>query len=196
VRFNLLEIPSDGYVTGGAHLCAFYRTRQALYELCTSFIWAGLQDHEHCMWITTGMLEAEALASLREVVSNPEQYVRSGQLQIIPHTEWYLRGGRFDPHTIQKGWKAKATRAKKAGFKGTRVTADLAWLDSPTDWDEFGAYEREVHASLLEKQIIALCAYSTERISVARMCTTLQCHTHAVREREGHGWTIAQVQSA
>ena len=194
VRFKPVEIPSDGYVTGGAHLCAFYRTRRALYELCTSFISAGLQGHEHCMWITAGMLKAEALASLGEVVSDPQQYVRSGQLEIIPHTQWYLPGGRFDAHTIQKRWKANATRAKKAGFKGTRVTADLAWLDSPTDWDQFGAYEQEVHASLLEKQIIALCAYSTAQISVERMCTTLQCHTHSIRERERQGWTIAQVQ--
>jgi hypothetical protein len=146
------------------------------------------------MWITAGIREAEALASLGEVMSDPQQYVRSGQLEIIPHTRWYLRGGRFDSHSIQKRWKVKATRAKGAGFKGTRVSADLAWLDSPTDWDEFAAYEREVHASLLEKQIIALCAYSTEQISVERMCTTLLCHTHSIREREGQGWTIAQVQ--
>ena len=146
------------------------------------------------MWITAGMREAEALASLGNVVSDPQQYVRSGQLEIIPHTQWYLRGGTFDRHTIQKRWKGKATRARQAGYKGTRVTADLAWLDSATDWDEFGVYEQDVNASLLEKQIIALCAYSTEQISVERMCATLQCHTHSIREREGHGWAIAQVQ--
>jgi hypothetical protein len=181
-------------VTGGAHLYAFYRMRRELNQLYTSFIRAGLQGHEHCMWITAGLLDAEALASLGKMVSDPQQYVRSGQLEIIPHTQWYLRGGTFDRHSIQKRWKAKATRAKKAGFTGTRVTADLAWLDSPTDWDQFGTYEQEVHASLLEKQIIALRAYSTEQISVERMCTTLQCHTHFFREREGQGWTMAQVQ--
>jgi len=118
-------------VTGGARLCAFYRTRRALNELCTSFIWVGLHGHEHCMWITAGMLEAEGSALLGEVVSDPQQYMRSGQLEIIPHTQWYLRGGTFDRHTIQKRWKAKAARATKAGFKGTPVTADQPiWLGS------------------------------------------------------------------
>jgi hypothetical protein len=53
---------------------------------------------------------------------------------------------------------------------------------------------REVHASLLEKQIIALCAYPTTQISVERMYMMLQCHTHSIREQERQGWTIAQVQ--
>ena len=61
VRFKPLEVPSGEYVTGGAHLCAFYRMRRALYDLCTSFVWAGLQGHEHCMWITAGLREARLL---------------------------------------------------------------------------------------------------------------------------------------
>jgi MEDS: MEthanogen/methylotroph, DcmR Sensory domain len=194
VQFKPLGITGGGHVAGGAHLCAFYHMRRELYQLCTSFIRAGLQSHEHCMWITAGPLETQAFASLGDVVSDSHQYVRSGQLEIIPHTQWYLRDGKFDRHTVQERWKAHAKRAEEAGFEGTRVTADLAWLHSPEDWDRFSAYEQEVNASLRERQIIALCAYSTAQISVERMCTMLQCHTHSVRAREGQGWTIAQVQ--
>ena len=194
MRVKPLGITGGG-VTSGAHLCAFYRTRQDFYQLCTSFIQAGLQGHEYCMWITAGrMLEAAALASLGNVVSDPQQYVLSGQLEIVPHSQWYLQDRTFDRHIVIERWKATEKRTEQAGYQGMRVVADLAWLHAPTDWDQFSIYEQEVNASLRERHIIGLCAYSTAQMSVERMCTMLQCHTHSVREREGQGWTVAQVQ--
>ena len=66
----------------GSHLCAFYRSGGDLQTLAgASFIEAGLEDHEGCLWILSVWLSAwDATTALQRPIPQIHDYMRTGQL--------------------------------------------------------------------------------------------------------------------
>jgi hypothetical protein len=94
-----------GDVSWGTHVCQFYQTKKDLIDILVPYFKAGLESNEFCMWIvseTPGKKEAEE--DLAKSVSDLENYIKSGQMEIISHSEWYLKVGTFDPQRAIKGW--------------------------------------------------------------------------------------------
>lgn len=58
-------VKGAGTIPWGEHLCFFYNGKQEGLNLVTSFVAAGLQDNEFCMWITGGLVtERDAIQAL------------------------------------------------------------------------------------------------------------------------------------
>src|SRR5512134_3095420 len=110
-----------GSATWGTHFCQFYQTRKDLEQVLVPYFKAGLKHHEFCMWVTSPDLTTQqAEAALRKALPKFESYVQKGQLEILPHTEWYLKDGYFDLHRVLNGWVEKLQNALERGFEGLR----------------------------------------------------------------------------
>jgi DcmR-like sensory protein len=79
-----------------------------------------------------------------------------GQIEIWDYHDWYLRGGHFDADRVFGQWVEREDRALDFGYKGLRITGDVAWLEKG-DWPDFMAYEAEVNRVLRQHRMIALC---------------------------------------
>ncbi|HEX2972338.1 MAG TPA: MEDS domain-containing protein, partial [Tepidisphaeraceae bacterium] len=78
-----------GDLQWGAHFCHLYETRDDLIETLVPFFAAGLVNNEQCLWVTSEPLGApEASAALAERVPNLQDYLDSGQILIVDHSEW------------------------------------------------------------------------------------------------------------
>lgn len=90
-----------GDMPWGTHFCLFYETKDDLLDILTPYFKAGLENHECCLWVASLPAEVEgARQALREGVPDFERYLTEGQIEIIPHTDWYLAGGDFDSHRV------------------------------------------------------------------------------------------------
>jgi len=170
-----------GDIPWGAHLCAFYRDRLELQHLCASFLAAGLEQGQYCLWITgLPVEEQQAVKALTEAMPTAQQYLDRKQIEIVPYTEWYVRDGRFDRHAVIRRWEEKAIVAAQEGYEGIRITGNPAWLHTEAQWLEFGVYEREVDLALRRQRIIALCTYPKQQCDLDQMGRVMRNHSHAI----------------
>ena len=99
IRETAINVLGD--VPWGTHFCLFYKTKEDLFDILVPYFKAGLRNNELCMWVTSEPLSTKgADEALRKAVPDFNQYLEKRQIQIIPHEEWYLKGGTFE---LQRG---------------------------------------------------------------------------------------------
>ncbi len=180
-----------GGVPWGTHLCMFYLTRADLLELLVPYFRAGLENNEFCMWVTSEPLSVEdADQALRQAVGDYDKKKASGQIEIVPYTDWYLKDGYFDLHRVFAGWIAKLENALKQGFDGLRTTGNTAWLES-ADWTGFTEYEEELDKIIGDYRMMAVCTYSLDKCGASEVIDVVKNHEYAIIEREG-AWELIE----
>ena len=180
-----------GNVPWGTHICQFYETKEDLIDILVPYFKAGLENNEFCMWVTSDPLnEEEAKNAMRKAVPNIDKYFKKGQIEILPHTEWYLKGGVFDFDMVLNGWINKLNRALAKGYDGMRVTGNIAWLEKK-GWNEFADYEEKVNSEIGGYQIIAVCSYGLKKCDAFDLIDVVCNHRSALIARGGK-WEIIE----
>jgi len=180
-----------GQVPWGTHFCQFYQTKQDLLDTLVPYFKAGLENNEFCMWITAEPLSAqEAHQAMRRAVPDFADRLKKGQIEILPHTEWYLMDGKFDQQRVLDGWVTKLNAGLAAGFAGLRLTVNTFWLEKP-DWKSFTDYEAAVNDVIGRYQMLALCTYSLDKCGAAEVMDVIRNHEFALIFREGK-WEIIE----
>jgi PAS domain S-box-containing protein len=146
---------------------------------------AGLEHDEHCVWVTSPPLDTnEAWAALARAVPELAEYRKRGRVEVLPHTEWYLRGGRFDQERVLEGWIQKLESARARGCAGLRASGNTSWLQK-SDWQSFTDYEAAIATALHHRRMLVLCTYATERCGAAELVDVIRNHEFALIKRDG-----------
>jgi PAS domain S-box-containing protein len=178
-------IEALGQMAWGTHFCLFYNTREDLLDILVPYFKVGLRGHEFCLYVASeSVIAEEAARALREAVPDFEHYLSEGHIEIISHTDWYLKGGRFDPLEVGQGWLDKLEQALEKGYAGMRIAANISWLEQQ-DWDRFAEYEGKFDHDFHQLQIIALCAYDLNRYSASNVLDLIHHHQFTLARRDG-----------
>jgi PAS domain S-box-containing protein len=180
-----------GKVPWGIHFCQFYQSKKDLLDILVPYFKTGLQSNEFCMWICSEPLGVEdAKQALKKAVPDLGRYMRKGQIEFLPHTEWYLQKGRFSSKRVLKGWRSKLDEALAKGFDGLRLTGNTFWLEKK-DWQRFAGYEEEVNNVVSHHRMIALCTYSLDRCGVQEVIDVINNHQSTLIRRSDQ-WTLVE----
>lgn len=172
----------------GSHLCTFYRSARELQRLVSSYVRAGLEDQECCVWVLPPSLSpAEAMMALQRDIPQIDEYLQTGQMEFLPCHEWYLPNGTIEIDRLLAAWQRKVDQAA-VRFAGLRVTGDTSWLRSKVERDQFLAYEQAVRDAAADINLIALCTYPAAAWTVEDMLTVMQSH-QSVLLPGSTGWT-------
>jgi PAS domain S-box-containing protein len=175
----------------GTHLCQFYQTKEDLIDILVPYFKAGLESNEFCMWVTSEPLgEKEAKEAIRRAVPDFGRYLKRGQIEVIPHTEWYLKDGVFDLQRVLNGWIDKLNRALSKGYEGLRLTGNTAWLEK-RDWRNFTQYEEEINNVIGKYRMLAICTYFLDRCGASEIIDVVSNHQFAVI-RKGGKWQLIE----
>ena len=160
----------------GSHLCTFYRSARELQQLVSSYIYAGLEDQECCVWVLPPSLTpSDAVMELQRDIPHLDQYLKRGQLELIPCYQWYLSSGTIEVDKLLAAWQSKVNQAADR-FAGLRVTGDTSWLQSKEQRDQFLAYEQAVRDAATDINLIALCTYPSAAWTADDMLAVMQSH--------------------
>ena len=180
-----------GSVPWGTHFCQFYRTKQDLIDILVPYFKAGLENNEFCMWITSEpLLVAEAKKAMTSAVPGFRQYLRKGQIEIIPYDEWYLLEGKFDDDRVLKGWVDKLEQALAKGYSGLRLTGNTFWLER-NHWQAFTEYEAKVNDVIRRYPMLAICTYCLDKCDGNAVINVVKNHQFALVKQEGK-WDIIE----
>lgn len=193
MRHDLINTGIDviGPVPWGAHFCQFYRDKDDLLDVLIPYFKAGLENNEFCMWITSPPLgAAEARRAMGRAMPDFPGRLARGQIEILPHTRWYLKGGSFDRQRVLDGWVDKLKAAQAAGYAGLRLSGNTFWLEKE-DWKSFTDYEAAINEVIGNYRMLAMCTYSLGRCGAAEIMDVVRNHEFALIRREG-GWEVIE----
>ena len=180
-----------GSVPWGTHFCQFYKTKQDLIDILVPYFKAGLESNEFCMWVTSEpLMVPEAKEAMREAVRGFDEYLRQGQMEIIPYNEWYLLEGTFDDDRVLEGWVSKLEQALARGYSGLRLTGNTFWLER-NHWRAFTEYEAKINNIIGKYRMMAACTYSLDRCDGSAVIDVVKNHQFALIKREGK-WDIIE----
>ncbi len=182
-----------GGIPWGTHFCQFYKTKQDLIDILVPYFKAGLESNEFCMWVTSEpLMVAEAEEAMREAVVNFDEYLRQGQIEIIPYNdnEGYLLGGTFDDDRVLKGWVSKLEQALARGYSGLRLTGNMFWLER-NHWHAFSEYEAKVNDVIGKYKMLAICTYCLDKCDAGAVIDVIKNHQFALVKQEGK-WDIIE----
>lgn len=180
-----------GEVPWGTHFCQFYETSQDLIEILVPYFKEGLASKEFCMWVTSEPLQVDqAMAALRAAVPNLDEYINSGQIEILDYSQWYTRSGKFSADEVLQGWVDKLKAAQERGYEGLRLTGNTFWLEK-ADWDDFTRYEETVNNVIGQYPMLAICTYSLQKCNAIELLDVVANHQFTLIKRSGI-WKVVE----
>jgi DNA-binding CsgD family transcriptional regulator len=181
-----------GDMPWGSHICLFYETKADLLDANAVYIKAGLDSNEYCVWaISEPITEDEAWAVLRRDIPDLDNRAASGQFEILPGYDWYLKGDEFDSKKITNGWHEKLQFALDKGFEGLRISGNAFWIER-NRWNEFREYEQELDESLEDRPMLVLCTYSLSASRAVDVLDVARAHQFTVARRRGQ-WEFSET---
>jgi DNA-binding CsgD family transcriptional regulator len=192
IGLNLRQtgIPLLDPLPWGAHICLFYETPQDLIEANMGFFRAGLAGNELCLWILPEALDREAaIAALREKVTDLDDRLASGAVELVPDRLWYHRSEPFDLGKALDELRAKLDAALARGFQGMRASANAFWMEGNL-WPTFRAYEEQLTDSLSGTAMMILCTYKLSEAWAVDISNIARVHQFSIFLREGRWETL------
>lgn len=175
-----------GNIPWGSHFCQFYKTKKDLLNVLIPYFKTGLENNEFCVWVTSDFLTTEqAFDALEREVPYFSEYMKKGQMEIFPYTDWYLKGGSFDLQRTLNMWLEKHNNALSKGFSGVRVSGNPYWIDNKKDWDDFTEYEAAINTVIGDTKLLVLCTYSLMKCGVVEILDVIKNHEFALAMNHG-----------
>ena len=181
-----------GDMPWGTHFCLFYETSADLLETLVSYVKAGLESQEFCLWVVAEPLGVEeATRALQQAVPDLDRRFSDHSIEIVAARDWYLQDGKFDLNRVIGGWNEKLARASARGYAGVRVTGDTAWLEKK-DWTDFCEYEESLNQAVANQRLAVLCTYPLAACGAAEILDVVRTHQFAVTKRRG-SWDVIET---
>jgi anti-anti-sigma regulatory factor len=117
---------SVGQLLPGDHAWFAYASREEQEHVVGAFLRDGLMAADKVIYVTDSHpRELPGLRAHRDL--DPDRYLRTGQLAVLPRAKACLTAGVFDPGRMVASLEDVLARADRDRFRGVRVTADMTW---------------------------------------------------------------------
>lgn len=168
----LLDLP------WGSHVCQFYSDKDELVRMLVPYFRQGLERNEACVWLVGDLSVQEAQAALAATVPNLDDFLRSGQMQILHYTDLYTdaQGEVKPPDQLSTEFASLESLITDKGFEGVRASGSVAWVKDPKSMARFMEYETSVNLAIQNARMTAVCTYPAEATALCQ-CREL-IHNH------------------
>ncbi len=146
------------------HAILVYGTLNAKHKTLFRYLDIGLKKGEATRYVCS----EESCDDIREAMNQQGidvgRYESTGALGIIDYTDLYIRNGRFSLEDVMTSWDKIYRETASGGFKGLRVTGEMACFLKHSLVNELISYERALHTTL-ETPMMAICAYNANALA-------------------------------
>jgi two-component system sensor kinase FixL len=126
---------------------------------------------------------------LKRVVDNLDDYIESGQIEILDYSQWYTKSGMFEADKVLQGWLQKHDQAIEKGFDGFRFAGNTSWLKK-SDWKNFLDYEAMVESVIRKYRMLAICTYSLDKCKASEIIDVVCAHQIAIIKKQDRWQSI------
>jgi len=146
------------------HVIMFYSKPEDKREVLFTYLKAGLDHGEAAAYVAAQESPDEIIDSMRSFGVNVDRFQKSGALRVLSYKDFYFKGGKFSIQETMKLWKTLLDEVAAKGFKGLRVTGEMACFFEKKMVKELLEYENALHR-VLELPLTAICAYDADSVA-------------------------------
>ena len=168
---------AGGTLGAQRHICAFFNSIDEEHRVLRSFIRDGIDRGEKGFHVIDPDLQNEHLKRLADAGINVERAIGTGQLEVRPWQEAYLRGHRFDQDAMLALIEEVLQSSAAAGYPLTRLLGHMEWalLDQP-GVDDLVEYETRLNYVLPKYDDPVICAYDLTKFGSSVTVDILRTH--------------------
>src|SRR5262245_4705649 len=163
------------------HISAFFTNVDEEHQVLRSFIRDGLDRGERALLIVDPGLRDDHLKRLSKAGIDVERALGTGQLEVRPWQNAYLRGGHFEQDSMLELLDELLQSNAAAGYPATRILAHMEWalLDKPGVADLL-EYETRANYVLVNYPDPVICAYDLSRFRASVAIEVMRTHPMAI----------------
>jgi len=145
------------------HVIFLYESPDAKRSVLFNYLRVGLENGEAGVYVASDENPSQIREAMKRFGVNVEKYEKTGALQVFGYEDIYIRDGKFNVNTTINLWSKLYNEALTKGFKGCRVTGEMACFFEHNLVQELVEYERALHR-VLDIPLIAICAYNSNMV--------------------------------
>jgi len=168
---------AGGNLGGQRHICAFFNTMDEEHRVLRSFYKGGFDRGEKATHIVDPQKREGHLKRLAEAGINVRQAMDTGQLELRPWREAYLRGDRFDQDAAVALIEEILLSGAAAGYALTRLVGHMEWalLDKP-GVNNLVEYETRLNHVLSKYNDPVICTYDLSKFPASMVMDIMRTH--------------------
>lgn len=159
------------------HVCGIYDSHEDQSEPACTFLKAGLERGEQCLYITEHLKPADFKLMLERNGVDVTALIANGSLTVLSGKEMRLKLGGFTPESMLTFLAQAERKALQSGFAAFRLAADMTWLrkDNIAPADMF-LYESELNHLFAQRKIVGLCQYARDDFKAELLLAAAETH--------------------
>jgi len=165
-------------LAGRNHVCAFFNTIDEEHRVLGSFYKDGLDRGEKAAHIVDPSNREEHLKRLAEAGIHVQEMMDTGQLDVLPWTDAYVRDHRFDQDAMLATVEKLIQSGAAAGYALTRLVGHhMDWLfhDKPATYN-LVEYEARLNHVLSKHNDPVICNYNPSKFGATVAMDIMRTH--------------------
>jgi hypothetical protein len=163
------------------HACAFFHNEDQEYEFLLPFSKSGETAGDRLFQLTDSVRLAERRRRLADAGIDVEEAERSGQLELRPWENAYLRENRFNQHAMLALIQEVLKEGRSKGFGMTRVWANMEWaLEDLPGVHDLVEYETRLNQFLPDYDDVVVCTYDLNKFSAPIVMDIMRTHPQVI----------------
>jgi hypothetical protein len=165
-------------LAGRNHVCAFFNTIDEEHRVLGSFYKDGLDRGEKAAHIVDPEDRQEHLKRLAEAGIPVQEKMDTGQLEVFPWTDAYVRDHRFDQDAMLATVEKLIQSGAAAGYPLTRLVGhhmDWLFLDKPATYN-LVEYEARLNHVLSKHDDPVICNYNLSKFGATVAMDIMRTH--------------------
>jgi DcmR-like sensory protein len=159
------------------HICAFFNSLDEEHRVLRSFISDGLDRGERGFHIVDPDLRNEHLKRLAEAGINVGRAIGTGQLEVRPWQDAYLRGDCFNQDAMLALIEEVLQSGTATGYPLTRLLAHMEWaLLDKQGVDDLVEYETRLNYVLPKYDDPVICTYDLSKFGSSVVMDVMRTH--------------------
>jgi MEDS: MEthanogen/methylotroph, DcmR Sensory domain len=159
------------------HICGFFNSIDEQHRVVRAFINDGFDRRDRAFHLVDSERREEHLRWLAEAGIDVQEAMSTGQLEVVPWQDSYLRGGRFDLEAWLLSVEQLFEYGQAAGYPHTRAVAQMEWaLTGSPGTEDLIEYETRLNYLIPKYEDAAICAYDLTKFGASVVMDALRTH--------------------
>jgi hypothetical protein len=146
------------------HVIMFYSKPEDKRLVLFTYLKSGLDQGEAAAYVASQESRDEIREAMKKFGINVDRFEESGALHVIDYKDWYIIGGRFNASNTKELLKRLYDQSIAKGFKGLRLTGEMACFFNHGMVKELVEYEKSLH-KVFEIPVTGICAYDNNLVA-------------------------------
>jgi anti-anti-sigma regulatory factor len=168
-------------LAAGDHACLTFSDPDERLDIVAAFVRDGLVRSSKVVCLTESVAPDRLTAELVDRGVPAPDTLPPHQLLIFSSEETWLAGGASAATSMIKMVERHLDDARREGFTGLRITADMCWISRPAAAaDQLPVFESAVGALFEGGRLAAICQYDREIFDAVTLALATSTHSHTV----------------